>query len=118
MAQLQLLRLAYLHVITSRVDKWTEVDSVKPLDFVFESWRKSVPVIVTGVFDKQSAEKAIGVDFKNFKVAIGFGQAFASTPDLVACLKQGIKSNLFNGDLAYTPGTPRGYIDYIFLART
>ena len=116
--QLQQFGLAYLHVVTSRVDNWTEMDRVKPLDFVFDSWKKSVPIIVTGAFDKESAEKALRVDFKDFKVAIGFGRAFASTPDLVACLKQSIKPNPFNGDLAYTPGTPRGYTDYKFLAST
>ena len=114
--QSQKFGLAYLHVITSRVDNWTEVDRVESLDFVFENWTKDTPVIVTGAFDKQSAEKAIVTDFKEFNVAIGFGRPFASTPDLVACLKRGIKPNPFNGDLAYTPGTPEGYIDYPFLS--
>lgn len=49
-----------------------------PADFVFENWTKDIPVIVTGVFDKQSAEQAIVADFKAFNVAIGFGRPFAS----------------------------------------
>jgi len=114
--QLRKFNLAYLHVITSKVDNWTDVDREKPLDFVFESWTKSIPVIVTGGFNKQSAEKAIDADFRDFKLAVGFGRPFASTPDLVACLKKGIKPNRFNGDLAYTPATPKGYIDYPFLS--
>lgn len=117
-AQMHQFGLAYLYVITSRVDNWTEVDRVKPLDFVFDSWKKSVPIIITGAFDKQSAEKAIAVEYKDFQVAIGFGRSFASTPDLVACFKRGIEPNAFNVDLAYTPGTPKGRIDYLFLAST
>ena len=77
------------------------MDCFKPLDLVFDSWKKIMPTIVTGAFDKESAEKALGDDFKDFKVASGLGRAFASTPDLVACLKQGIKPSPFNGDLAY-----------------
>ncbi|OHW91227.1 NADH:flavin oxidoreductase NADH oxidase family protein [Colletotrichum incanum] len=114
--ELQKFNLAYLHVITSRVDNWYDVDRQKPLDFVFSSWRKDTPIIITGAFDGNSAKHAVEVEHKDFKVAIGFGRSFASTPDLVACIKKGIAPNPFKVDLAYTPGTPKGYIDYPFLS--
>ncbi|GAQ39646.1 hypothetical protein AtubIFM55763_004213 [Aspergillus tubingensis] len=113
--ELRKLDLAYLHVITSRVDNWYDVDRVKPLDFVFDSWRTDIPVIITGGYDGDSAKRAVE-EYKDFKLAVGFGRSFASTPDLVACIKMGIAPNPFNGDLAYTPGTPKGYIDYPFLS--
>ncbi|KAJ0413335.1 hypothetical protein BJY00DRAFT_296995 [Aspergillus carlsbadensis] len=114
-SELQKFDLAYLHVITSRVDNWYDVDRDKPLDFVFDSWRRDKPVIITGGFDAESAERAVE-KHKDFKVAIGFGRSFASTPDLVACIKAGISPNPFKGDLAYTPGTAKGYIDYPFVS--
>ncbi|RAK89948.1 FMN-linked oxidoreductase [Aspergillus costaricaensis CBS 115574] len=113
--ELRKLDLAYLHVITSRVDNWYDVDRVKPLDFVFDSWRIDIPVIITGGYDGESAKRAVE-EYKDFKLAVGFGRSFASTPDLVACIRKGIAPNPFNGDLAYTPGTPIGYIDYPFLS--
>ncbi|CAG8214222.1 unnamed protein product [Penicillium olsonii] len=113
--ELKKMELAYLHVITSRVDNWYDVDRTKPLDFVFDSWRRDKPVIITGGFDAESAKRAVE-EHNGFNVAIGFGRSFASTPDLVACIKKGIAPNPFNGDLAYTPRTPKGYIDYPFLS--
>ncbi|KAL3495983.1 hypothetical protein BJX62DRAFT_222301 [Aspergillus germanicus] len=114
-SELQKLDLAYLHVITSRVDNWYDVDRDKPLDFVFASWRRDKPVIITGGFNRESAERAVE-EHKGFKIAIGFGRSFASTPDLVACIKAEISPNPFKGDLAYTPGTAKGYIGYPFLS--
>ncbi|TDZ25191.1 Chanoclavine-I aldehyde reductase fgaOx3 [Colletotrichum orbiculare MAFF 240422] len=115
-AELQSFKLAYLHVVTSRVDNWYDVDRRQPLDFVFRSWRKDTPVIVTGGFDGDSARRAVDAEYGGFKVVVGFGRSFAATPDLVACIKKGIAPNPFRGDLAYTPGTPEGYIDYPFLS--
>ncbi|GAB1744196.1 hypothetical protein NU219Hw_g1352t1 [Hortaea werneckii] len=114
--ELRKLNLAYLHVITSRVDNWQDVERVKPLDFIFDSWTKNIPVIITGGFDGESAEEAVGTASKGFQVAVGFGRSFASTPDLVTCIKKGIAPNVFKGELAYTAGTPSGYIDYPFLS--
>lgn len=110
------LNLAYLHVITSRVDNWQDVERVKPLDFIFDSWTKNIPVIITGGFDGESAEEAVGTASKGFQIAVGFGRSFASTPDLVTCIKKGIAPNVFKGELAYTAGTPSGYIDYPLLS--
>ncbi|KAI7233447.1 FMN-linked oxidoreductase [Hortaea werneckii] len=114
--ELRKLNLAYLHVITSRVDNWQDVERVKPLDFIFDSWTKNIPVIITGGFDGESAEEAVGTASKGFQVAVGFGRSFASTSDLVTCIKKGIAPNVFTGELAYTAGTPSGYIDYPFLS--
>ncbi|KAL3449773.1 hypothetical protein BJX65DRAFT_305786 [Aspergillus insuetus] len=114
-SELQKFDLAYLHVITSRVDNWYDVDRDKPLDFVFASWRRDKPVIITGGFNRESAERTVE-EHKDFKIAIGFGRSFASTLDLVACIKVGISPNSFKGDLAYTPGTAKGHIDYPFLS--
>ncbi|THZ17185.1 FMN-linked oxidoreductase [Aureobasidium pullulans] len=113
--ELQKFDLAYLHVITSKVDNWYDVDREEPLDFVFDSWTKDTPVIITGGFDAESARAAIEEEYKDSKLAVGFGRSFASTPDLVECFKKGIGPNAFDGALAYTPETPRGYIDYPFL---
>lgn len=113
--ELQKFDLAYLYVITSKVDNWYDVDREEPLDFVFDSWTKDTPVIITGGFDAESARAAIEEEYKDFKLAVGFGRSFASTPDLVECFKKGIGPNAFDGALAYTPETPRGYIDYPFL---
>ncbi|THZ00012.1 FMN-linked oxidoreductase [Aureobasidium pullulans] len=113
--ELQKFDLAYLHVITSKVDNWYDVDREKPLDFVFDSWTKDIPLIITGGFDAESARAAIEEEYKGFEVAVGFGRSFASTPDLVECSKKGIKPNAFDDALAYAPETPRGYMDYPFL---
>jgi NADPH2 dehydrogenase len=111
-ARLRDLKLAYLHVVTSKVDNWADVDREKSLDFVFDNWSKEIPIIVTGGFNGGSAQEAVDKIYREFSCAIGFGRFFASTPDLVACIRKGVKPNPFKGELAYTPETPEGYIDY------
>jgi NADPH2 dehydrogenase len=114
-SELRRLDLAYLHVITSRVDNWSDVDRDEPLDFVFDNWGPEAPVIITGGFDGESAKRAVNT-YSEYKLAVGFGRAFASTPDLVECVKRGIKPSPFRGDLAYTHGAAEGYVDYPFLS--
>ncbi|KAH7073428.1 hypothetical protein BKA63DRAFT_543633 [Paraphoma chrysanthemicola] len=106
------LKLAYLHVVTSKVDNWTDVDRDRPLDFVFDNWTKDAPIILTGGYSGEAAQQAVDEEFRDFACAIGFGRSFASTPDLVASIRKGMTPNLFKADLAYTPMTPKGYIDY------
>lgn len=112
--ELRKFNLAYLHVITSKVDNWYDVDRDEPLDFVFEEWDHNVPVIITGGFDGESARRAIET-YPEYNLAVGFGRAFASTPDLVECVKKGVTPNPFRGDLAYTHGVAEGYVDYPYL---
>jgi NADPH2 dehydrogenase len=111
-ARLSDLKLAYLHVVTSRVDNWADVDRNRSLDFVFDNWTKDIPIIVTGGFNGRTAQQAVDEEIPHPACAIGFGRFFASTPDLVATIREGMTPNPFKGDLAYTPKTPEGYIDY------
>jgi NADPH2 dehydrogenase len=104
--------LAYLHVVTSRVDNWTDIDRDESLDFVFSSWPSHLPMILTGGYNASTAKNVIEREYPNRKIAVGFGRAFASTPDLVSCIRQDLPPNTFRGEFAYSPGEPRGYIDY------
>lgn len=107
-------KLAYLHVIESRVSGYIDAEGGESNDFVHNAWGRNSPVLVAGGFKPARAKSFIDEEHKNDEVAIVFGRYFLSNPDLPYRLKNGLELNPYNRDTFYNAESPIGYIDYPF----
>ncbi|KAI1861990.1 uncharacterized protein JN550_010621 [Neoarthrinium moseri] len=112
--ELKRYELAYLHIIESRVNNWTDVEKVEGVDFMLDIWGQQSPVLVAGGFTLDSATKAVDEEYCQFDAAVVFGRYFVSTPDLVFRLRNCLDPNLYDRSTFYTPMKSEGYIDYPF----
>lgn len=107
-------RLAYLHVIESRISGNVDTEVGENNDFVFDAWDGNSPVMVAGGFKPDRAKAFIDKVHKNDEVAIVFGRSFLSNPDLPCRLKKGLELNPYNRDTFYNAESAIGYIEYPF----
>ncbi|CAG9991799.1 unnamed protein product [Clonostachys byssicola] len=105
------LKLAYLHLIESRVTNWEDIEKVEGLEFAFDIWNNQSPILVAGGFGLDTAKKAVDEEYKDTDTLIVFGRHFVSTPDLVFRLRHGLEANPYDRSTFYTPGQDKGYID-------
>ena len=111
--ELKLLKLAYLHLIESRISGPLDIEGVEKLHFALKVWENTSPVMVCGGYTAETAKRAVEEDYKGYDVMVAFGRWFISTPDLPFRMQHGIEFNKYNRDTFYTKG-PEGYIDYPF----
>ncbi|KAL1884856.1 Chanoclavine-I aldehyde reductase fgaOx3 [Paecilomyces lecythidis] len=107
-------KLAYAHVVESRIAGNADVESTDQLDFFFKAYANATPVIVAGGYKTASAKDAVDSKYKDYDVIIGFGRPWTSNPDLVFKVKHDIELRPYERDLFYVPKDPHGYIDYPF----
>lgn len=112
--ELKKYQLAYLHVIESRVNNWTDVEKTEEVDFMIKIWANQSPVFVAGGFNLDSAKNAVDTEYAEYDTAVVFGRYWLSTPDLVFRLQKGLLPNAYDRDTFYTPVQPEGYTDYPF----
>lgn len=112
--KLKELKLAYLHVIESRVSNNVDVEKTEGIEFVLDIWGKTSPVLVAGGFNAESAKNAVDNEYRNNDVAVVFGRHFLANPDLPLRLQRGIDLNNYDRASFYTPKATVGYIDYPF----
>ncbi|TDZ28360.1 Chanoclavine-I aldehyde reductase fgaOx3 [Colletotrichum trifolii] len=108
------LRLAYLHVVESRVNNWQDVQKVEGIEFLLDIWDNASPVLVAGGFTPELARRAVDDEYARWDVAVVFGRHFLANPDLPFRIKHGLPLNKYDRDTFYTPSIPEGYIDYPF----
>lgn len=109
------LKLAYVHVVESRVSGNADIDgTTEKVDFVVQTWGNISPVLIAGGFRPASAKKAVDEEYKDSDVAIVFGRYFLSTPDLPFRIARGIELNPYDRDTFYKAKTEEGYTDYPF----
>jgi NADPH2 dehydrogenase len=85
------LNIAYLHVVESRIAGRVDVEA-KPgqsLDPFINLWAEARPIVLAGGFSPEMAKKAVDEEYRGKEVAIAFGRAFVTNPDLVRRLKDG-----------------------------
>ena len=111
--ELKRYKLAYLHLVESRVSGADDIEGSENLHFALKAWDNSSPVMVCGGYTAESAKVAVDIDYKGFDVLVAFGRYFISTPDLPYRVQHGIPFTKYNRDTFYTKG-PEGYIDYPF----
>jgi NADPH2 dehydrogenase len=116
-SELKPLGLAYLHLIEPRiagnVDRTVDEDK-ESLDFAFDAWERSAPVIVAGGYTAETASHALETRFRNDAVAFAFGRHFISNPDLPFRLAKNIALAKYDRDTFYKVKSRDGYTDYPF----
>ncbi len=111
--ELKKYKLAYLHLIESRISGPVDIEGSENLNFALKAWDNTSPVIVCGGYTAETAKRAVEEEYKGFDVLVAFGRYFISTPDLPFRVQHGIEFTKYNRDTFYTKG-PEGYIDYPF----
>jgi 2,4-dienoyl-CoA reductase-like NADH-dependent reductase (Old Yellow Enzyme family) len=112
--KLKPLKLAYLHLVESRVSGNADVEGSEKVDFAIEAWNNTSPVLLAGGFKPDSAKKTVDETYKDKDVVIVFGRSFISTPDLPFRVKNGIALTPYDRNKFYNAGEKEGYLDYPF----
>ncbi|KAJ9651885.1 hypothetical protein H2198_008849 [Neophaeococcomyces mojaviensis] len=108
----QKLKIAYLHLIESRVKGGDDFISTDRLDFAYDLWNGQT--IVAGGYTAAAAREIVDVKFPEKEIAVAFGRQFIANPDLVYRIKEGLELNSYDRDTFYALKSPKGYIDYPF----
>ncbi|KAK7423249.1 hypothetical protein QQZ08_009145 [Neonectria magnoliae] len=108
------LKIAYLHLVESRVINNMDTEKKEGLEFAFDIWQNQSPILVAGGFTAGSAKKAVDEEYKDHDTLVVFGRYFVSTPDLVYRLRHNLEFNPYDRSTFYTPLQAEGYADYPF----
>ncbi|KAK8024661.1 hypothetical protein PG990_002484 [Apiospora arundinis] len=114
---LKQLKLAYLHVVESRVGgivDYPDAPAAEQVAFAVEAWDNTSPVFIAGGFTPDSARKVVDEEYAGRDVVVVFGRYFISTPDLPFRVQKGIELTPYNRDTFYNAGSEKGYVDYPF----
>ncbi|KAH0399349.1 FMN-linked oxidoreductase, partial [Aureobasidium melanogenum] len=107
-------RLAYLHIIESRVINSVDCEKTEGIEPFLEIWDNVSPVLVAGGFSPQSAKYAVDEEYKRYDTAVVFGRHFIANPDLPERILKGVELNKYDRSTFYTPMQKEGYLDYPF----
>jgi NADPH2 dehydrogenase len=110
--QVRKLRLAYLHLVESRISGNADVEETNKLDFAVEVWKG--PVFIAGGYRPDSAKRLVDFEYPDKEVVVLFGRYFISTPDLPFRIKRGLQLNPYDRRTFYSPKSRDGYLDYQF----
>lgn len=112
--ELKKLKLAYIHVVESRISGNADVEETEKIDFLVKIWANQSPVLIAGGFKPDSAKRAIDEEYTGTDVLVVFGRYFISNPDLVFRLKEGIEFTEYDRTKFYNKGQREGYTTYPF----
>jgi len=113
-SQLKPLNLAYLHLVESRIQGNADIESSDALDFAFDAWQNTSPILLAGGYRSKSAYEAVDDQYKDKDVAIVFGRYFIANPDLVFRIKEGVELTHYDRNTFYNPRSEKGYTDCAF----
>ena len=112
--ELKKLKLAYLHLVESRISGNADVETFDLIDPFIDIWAHTSPILLAGGFKPDSAKRAVEEQYKDKDIVIVMGRYFISTPDLVYRFEKGIELTPYDRDTFYNPKSEKGYIDYAF----
>lgn len=112
--RLKSLKLAYVHLVESRIAGNADVERTEKIDPFIEVWGQTSPILIAGGFKPMSACKAVEEEYPDKDVAVVFGRYFISNPDLVFRVREGVPLTQYDRDSFYIPKSEKGYIDYPF----
>jgi NADPH2 dehydrogenase len=112
--ELKQYKLAYIHLVESRVSGGTDIEATEKVNFLVDIWNNQSPVLLAGGLNPESAVATVNETFPDRDVLVVFGRYFISNPDLVFRLQKGIKLADYDRDTFYSAGKPDGYITYPF----
>lgn len=107
-------KLAYAHVVESRIAGNADVEATEQLDFFFDAYGKTTPIMIAGGYKAASAKEAVDNKYKDYDLIIAIGRPFTSNPDLVYRIKNDIELRPYERDHFYVAKDPHGYSDYPF----
>ncbi|KAI1199770.1 NADH:flavin oxidoreductase/NADH oxidase family protein-like protein [Nemania serpens] len=105
------LKLAYLHMVESRISGDGDVGGAETLDFAYNIW--NAPLLVAGGYKADNAKRLVDEEHPDKDIVVMMGRHFISNPDLVHRIKGGLKFSAYNRDTFYM-GADVGYVDYPF----
>lgn len=108
------LKLAYIHLVESRISGNADVEATEKVDFATDIWGQTSPILLAGGFKADSAKRAVEEDYKDKDLMIVFGRYFISNPDLPFRIQKGLELTKYNRETFYVPKSPVGYVDYPF----
>lgn len=108
------LKLAYLHLVESRIAGNADIEATEKNDDFIDLWANQSPVFLAGGFTADSAHAVVDKQYKDKDVAVVFGRYFISNPDLVYRVQNGIPLTPYNRGLFYNARESKGYVDYAF----
>ncbi|KAK5687485.1 hypothetical protein LTS10_001623 [Elasticomyces elasticus] len=112
--ELKKLKLAYIHLVESRVSGNADIESTEKVDPFIDIWGSTSPILLSGGFKPESARRAVNEQYKDKNVVVVFGRYFVSNPDLVFKVEKGIELTPYNRATFYDPKTEKGYLGYPF----
>ncbi|KAI9052800.1 hypothetical protein LZ554_003073 [Drepanopeziza brunnea f. sp. 'monogermtubi'] len=112
--ELKKLKLAYVHLVESRVSGNADVENTEKVDFLVDIWANQSPVLVAGGFKPESAKRAVDEEYTGSDIVVVFGRYFISNPDLVFRLKEGIAFTPYDREKFYNAKQEDGYITWPF----
>ncbi|KAH8674553.1 hypothetical protein BGZ60DRAFT_404271 [Tricladium varicosporioides] len=114
--ELRKLKLAYLHVVESRISGGVDTShsTEASLDFIFDTWGNTSPILLAGGFMPDGAYAAVDKEYKDKDIAIVFGRYFISNPDLVFKIKTGLDLTPYDRSKFYLKKQEEGYTTYPF----
>ena len=105
------LKLAYIHLVESRVAGNVDIEQGEKNDVFIDLWGDTSPVLLAGGFRPGNAKHAVDYEYKDKDMAVVFGRYFIANPDLVYRMKEGIEFSKYDRETFYNAGSPAGYID-------
>jgi NADPH2 dehydrogenase len=112
--QLKKLKLAYIHIVESRITGNADTEPTGKIDFLVDIWANTSPVFIAGGFRTDSAYGAVDEEYKGNDVAVVFGRLFIPNPDLVFRVKEKMELVPYDRTLFYNKTEVHGYTDYPF----
>ena len=112
--ELKELKLAYLHLVESRVSGNADYEATEKVDPFMKIWGKTSPVLLAGGFRPDSAKRAVEEEYTGQDVMIAFGRDFLANPDLPFRIEKGLELTKHDRSTFYNAKSPDGYIDYPF----
>ena len=112
--ELKKLKLAYIHVVESRVNNNEDIEETDSVRFLVDIWDNQSPVLLAGGFKPALAKSTVDEEYKDNDVAIVFGRWFTSNPDLVFRIKEGIELTPYDRKRFYNKGQVDGYTTWKF----
>ncbi|CAG8939545.1 unnamed protein product [Penicillium salamii] len=114
--QLKDLKLAYLHVVESRVINNVDCEKTESIKPFLDIWGKTSPVLVAGGYNPSNTAAAFEDEYKDNDIAVVFGRHFISNPDLPFRLKHQIPLTKYDRSTFYAAMSEDGYAEYPFSA--
>lgn len=110
--KVQRYKIAYLHLVESRIAGAQDSNINKSLDFAYKAW--DGPILVAGGYTPIEAFEMTDKKHSGRDIVIIFGRHFISNPDLVYKINHGLELTKYKRSGFYTPESVVGYSDYPF----